>query len=61
MSISLGDKQYIYTGSKVSILNNGSTEATYTNIVRGDTSGDGIVNSADMLQLRQIVLIQLTY
>ena len=56
MSISLGDKQYIYTGSKVSILLNGSTEATFTNIVRGDTSGDGQVNSADMLQLRQHML-----
>jgi len=56
MSISLGDKSYLYTGSKVTILKNGSAEVTYTNIVLGDISGDGIINSADLLQMRQHLL-----
>ena len=51
MSIDLGDKQYIYTGSIVHIYYNGSEVFQYTNIVNGDASGDGVINSGDLLKI----------
>ena len=53
IDLNLGNKQYIYTGSKVIIKKNGTKVVEYTNIVTGDLSGDGITNSADLLQMRQ--------
>jgi hypothetical protein len=51
IEIDLGSKSVIYTGSVVKIYYQGSLVNTYTNIVRGDVNGDGIVNSADLLKI----------
>lgn len=43
----------IYTGGKTKIYYNGSVVKKYTNVVTGDINGDGIINSADLLKIRQ--------
>lgn len=53
LSISLGNKKNIYTGSKVKIYLNNEELKTYTNIVKGDLNGDGETNSGDLLQIRK--------
>ena len=62
LEIELGSKSVIYTGSVVKIYYQGSLVNTYTNIVRGDVNGDGIINSADLLKivrhLKNLALLQ---
>lgn len=53
LSINLGNKKYIYTGSKVKIYLNNEEIESYTNVVKGDMNGDGEVNSGDLLKIRQ--------
>ena len=43
------------TGSKVKIKNS-KEEKTYTVIIKGDTSGDGIINALDLLQVQKQIL-----
>lgn len=43
----------IATGYKV-VINNSSTVETLEVIIKGDTSGDGIVNALDLLQVQKI-------
>lgn len=45
----------IGTGYKVTIKNN-SEEKTYTVVIHGDTSGDGIINAKDLLQVQRNIL-----
>ena len=47
---------YVYTGSKTKIYYNDNLLIQYTNIVRGDINGDALVNSADLLKVRQHLL-----
>lgn len=47
----------IGTGKKVKI-SNGTTEKEYTFIVKGDTSGDGVINALDLLQIQKNILGQ---
>ena len=49
----INNKNLLYTGSKTKIYNNDNLVAEYTNIIIGDVSGDGAVNSADLLKMRQ--------
>lgn len=45
----------IGTGFKVNIKN-ATSDITYTAVIKGDTSGDGIINVQDLLQVRKNIL-----
>lgn len=45
----------IGTGFKVTVKNSSETK-TYTIVVKGDTSGDGIINAKDLLQVQKSIL-----
>ena len=56
MEIDLGDKAYIYIGSKTRIYNGDTLVIEYTNIVNGDVTGDGIANIADVVKIADYTL-----
>ena len=49
-------KQVLYTGGKTRITHGFDLYMEYTNIVIGDINGDGAINSADLLKIRQHLL-----
>jgi uncharacterized repeat protein (TIGR02543 family) len=48
--------EVIYTGSKTKVYYNKNLELEVLNIVLGDNNGDGVINSADLLKIRQHLL-----
>lgn len=43
------------TGTKIRV-SNGTTQTEFTLIVKGDTSGDGVINALDLLQIQKNIL-----
>lgn len=52
----INDKQLLYTGGKTRITHGLDLYKEYTNVVIGDINGDGAINSADLLKIRQHLL-----
>ena len=52
----INNKQLLYTGGKTRITHGLDLYREYTNIVIGDINGDGTINSADLLKIRQHLL-----
>ncbi len=52
----VNNNQVLYTGGKTKILKNQNSYAEFTNVVMGDINGDGVINSADLLKIRQHLL-----
>lgn len=49
-------KQIPYTGGKTKLYRNETLVETYTNIVRGDTNGDGIIGIQDYIEIRKDIM-----
>ncbi len=43
------------TGTKITV-SNGSSKSDFTLIIKGDTSGDGVINALDLLQIQKNIL-----
>ncbi len=52
----INNKQLLYTGGKTRITYGSDIYKEYLNIVIGDINGDGAINSADLLKIRQHLL-----
>ena len=52
----VNNKSVLYTGGKTRITKGLDLYREYTNIVIGDINGDGAINSADLLKIRQHLL-----
>ena len=52
----INNKKILYTGGKTRIMHNTDLYKEFTNVVIGDINGDGKINSADLLKIRQHLL-----
>ena len=52
----INNKKVLYTGGKTKITRGLDLYREYTNVVIADINGDGVINSADLLKIRQHLL-----
>lgn len=52
----INNNRVLYTGSKIQIYKGDKIYREFTNVVIGDINGDGMINSADLLRIRQHLL-----
>ena len=52
----INNKKLLYTGGKTKVTKDSDLYREYINIVIGDINGDGLINSADLLKIRQHLL-----
>lgn len=55
-TVKIDGKDVLYTGGKTRITHGLELYQEFTNVVLGDTNGDGKINSADLLKIRQHLL-----
>lgn len=56
----INNNKVIYTGGKTQIYKGDKLYREFTNVVIGDINGDGMINSADLLRVRQHLLGSVT-
>ncbi len=56
MTIDLGDKTILFTGSITKIFENDVLKDQFTNIVRGDINGDGKLSSLDYVKIKNHIM-----
>lgn len=55
-TLPINNKNLLYTGGKTMMLTDGLVFESFTNVVIGDINGDALINSADLLKIRQHLL-----
>jgi uncharacterized repeat protein (TIGR02543 family) len=59
-TVTIDQEEVLYTGGKTTITKGLTEYRVFTNVVTGDVNGDGAINSADLLRIRQHLLNTIT-
>ena len=47
---------FLYTGGKTKLYKNNNLQTTYTNVIRGDTNGDGSIDIRDYIEIKKDIM-----